>query len=67
MANGRFVAVASPAGVGQDQPYEVCADCSRCASMSVRSFADPAAIAARGDVLPSRNSHRRIIEDLLDV
>jgi hypothetical protein len=54
------------AGFGQEQPYEVCADGSRCAPMWANSSSTPAAAAARGDVLPSQNIHRRIIDDLMD-
>jgi hypothetical protein len=58
MVNGRFVVVVRPAGVGQERSYSVLPEIGRWPTKSVR--------AARGDIVPSRNIHRRIVNGLTD-
>jgi hypothetical protein len=64
MANGRFVVRERPAGVGQQRSCGVPSDSSRWPTTSVPAWSATMAHDGRGDLLPSRNVCRRMIDDI---
>lgn len=52
--------------IGQNPPYEARANRGRCSTMSARSSAAPAAVAARSHVVAKRGTHAPIVDGLVD-